>query len=89
MYYHDVSRFDSEKPRGLLDRDAALVHEGLGLQQYAGALFQEQSVEFGLPGTEESKFFQNPVTYHEPDVVAGLTVLDSGIPQKDYHLRHT
>ena len=75
------------------DRFAAVVHEGLRLEQQdalaADAALRDQAAEFLLPGAEIVHFHYE-VRCHEADIVALKRIFGAGITEADpeLHVRH-
>ena len=88
MNNKDVRRGYSEEMRCLLHGDPAFVHVGLRLEEDVGILFLIEGMELGLPGTGKPQSRNQTVAHQPARVVPALSVLDSGIAQKDYHLSH-
>ena len=88
MHNKDVRRGNSEEVGCLLHRNTAFIHVGLRLEEDVGILFLIEGVELGLPGTGKIQSRNQTVAHQPARVVPALSVLDSGIAQKDYHLSH-
>src|SRR5436305_2850012 len=73
----------------LLNRIAAVVHEGLGLEQQNAvspkAPFGDQASEFLLPRTEIMRFGDD-VGRHEPDIVPLKRIFCAGVTKADPEL---
>jgi hypothetical protein len=73
----------------LLNRVAAVVHEGLRLEEEdaltADPAFRDEAAEFLLPGTEVVRL-GNDVGSHEADIVPLQRIFRAGIPEADPEL---
>src|SRR3954464_9628515 len=87
----DGESFDIElvEAKRLLNRVAAVVHEGLGLDQQdavpAQAPLRYEAPEFLLPGAKAMDLGDN-VDRHEPDIVPMECILRAGISEADPEL---